>query len=332
MKIGIIGAGSFGTAMAESLSLNTSNTIELFAIEKDIVDSINTIHVNHHYFPGRKLNDNITAHNDLNFIKNVDVIFLTIPSSVVEKVCKSISEFIDETPKIIVNLAKGLSSDGTTLNVAIKKYFSSKHQVCSLKGPTFAIELLNGVPSALTLAAETNQVYESFISIFKNTNIRIDFTKDIKGVELLSVLKNIYAIAIGIVGAKFNSPNVNFMIFTKAYKEIRMIMNYFNCQEETASLYCGIGDLGLTALNDLSRNRTLGLFIGKGFYDGHSSSGVVLEGLRSIKLFAIKLAKQDKYKTALPILFNLNDLIANKISKDNFVNVILTEDKLIMRK
>ena len=129
-------------------------------------------------------------------------------------------------------------------------------------------------------------------------------------------------IAMGIIGAKFNSPNVTFMVFTKAFNEIMLILKTLKCSDGTASMFCGIGDLGLTSLNDLSRNRTLGLFIGKGFYDGNSSNQIVLEGLRSISLFSKMLSNSD-IKDSLPILLNLNKLIIKEITTEEFVKGVL---------
>jgi glycerol-3-phosphate dehydrogenase (NAD(P)+) len=322
MKIAIIGAGSFGTAIAEALSGNPDNKVELYAIEQDIVDSINNTHINTRFFPSRKLNENLQAHNTLDFVKDSEFIFLTVPSSVIEKVTDNLIPHLGQTEKVIINLAKGLANDGRILNEVIKEKVAETHQVCSLKGPTFAIELLNGVPSALTLASENKSLENKFLKMFRNTNIKIDFTQDVRGVELLSVLKNVYAIAIGIIGAKFNSPNVTFMVFTKAFNEIMLILKTLKCSDGTASMFCGIGDLGLTSLNDLSRNRTLGLFIGKGFYDGNSSNQIVLEGLRSISLFSKMLSDSD-IKDSLPILLNLNKLIIKEITTEEFIKAVL---------
>jgi glycerol-3-phosphate dehydrogenase (NAD(P)+) len=322
MKIAIIGAGSFGTAIAEALSGNPDNKVELYAIEQDIVDSINNTHINTRFFPSRKLNENLQAHNTLDFVKDSEFIFLTVPSSVIEKVTDNLIPHLGQTEKVIINLAKGLANDGRILNEVIKEKLAETHQVCSLKGPTFAIELLNGVPSALTLASENKSLENKFLKMFRNTNIKIDFTQDVRGVELLSVLKNVYAIAIGIIGAKFNSPNVTFMVFTKAFNEIMLILKTLKCSDGTASMFCGIGDLGLTSLNDLSRNRTLGLFIGKGFYDGNSSNQIVLEGLRSISLFSKMLSDSD-IKDSLPILLNLNKLIIKEITTEEFIKAVL---------
>ena len=122
-------------------------------------------------------------------------------------------------------------------------------------------------------------------SIIKNTSLYVDSTNDIKGVEILSVLKNVYALVLGIVDAKFNSPNTRFMILTKAFSEIRVFLSILGGKDDTLFLACGFGDLCMTSLHDLSRNRTLGLLVGKGFFNSdYKSNAVILEGLNSIKV------------------------------------------------
>jgi glycerol-3-phosphate dehydrogenase (NAD(P)+) len=128
-----------------------------------------------------------------------------------------------------------------------------------------------------------------------------------RGAELLSILKNMYAIAIGIISGRYNSPNVDFILMTKAVNEMKALLQLYGCSEETIFRYCGLGDLGLTALNDLSRNRTLGLLIGKGFSDD-PSGGIVLEGMKTIKLMG-ELVIEKGLKDQFPVLHALYDFM-----------------------
>ena len=138
--------------------------------------------------------------------------------------------------------------------------------LCSMKGPSFAREIINRVPTGFTIGCTDKAIGDRLIAVFNETTIFTDSSEDIEGVEILSILKNIYAICLGIVDAHFNSPNLRFLILTRAFNEMRKVLLHFNGKEETIFRYCGYGDFTLTALNDLSRNRTLGLLIGKGFF------------------------------------------------------------------
>ena len=275
----IAGAGVFGTAMAERLSWNTTNTVILWSIEEDVVEDINKNHRNTKYFPTHFLNTSIRATSDKQIFRSADCILLVIPSKAIVSFTQEIKP-LTKDDCLVINLAKGMSDDGAFITEQIPFTHTA-----SMKGPTFAIEVLHGLPSSFTFGG-TREDYRTFKeNILKDTGLYLDYTNDIRSVELMSILKNMYAIAIGLVSGRFNSPNVDFLIYTKAVSEMRRFLSLFGCSTETIFCYCGIGDLGLTSLNDLSRNRTLGLLMGKGFpIDSGKSSSTVIEGSRTVKL------------------------------------------------
>ena len=147
--------------------------------------------------------------------------------------------------------------------------------------------------------------------------MHLDYTTDIRGVEVLSVLKNIYALVLGVVDAKYNSPNTRFMILTKAFSETRVLLKSLGGADDTLFLACGFGDLCMTSLNDLSRNRTLGLLIGKGFFSAdYKSNSVILEGLNAIEMFHDLIAED--VEKELPLFNKLYNFFANKESELEF--------------
>lgn len=207
----------------------------------------------------------------------------------------------------MINVAKGIFDNGITIVDYLKS--ALKHDsVITLKGASFSAEMINRLPTLLTVGFETKRQLDVVNKIILNTNIYTDTTTDIKGVELLSAIKNIYAILLGNIDAKYNSANTRFLILTKAMSEIKLILRALGGKEETMFLSCGIGDISLTSLNDLSRNRTLGLLIGKGFYNStfHENS-VVLEGVKTLKL--IDSIISDDLRNKLPLLKELIELL-----------------------
>jgi glycerol-3-phosphate dehydrogenase (NAD(P)+) len=281
MNIYIIGSGTFGTAIANSLAQNQNNNVTLYSRSQQTVYDINQNNINHKYFPNTKLSANIKATDNTDRVSEFDIVFLAIPSSAI---IKCIYDFKDKISKdqIIVNLSKGIFENGEIITDYLANFFNTKN-IVSLKGPSFAIEIMENAKTLLTLAYSQRSQFDILSQLFKKTNIFLDSTKDIKGVEILSVVKNIYALFIGIIDAKYNSHNTRFMFMTKVFSEIRMLNKYFGGNENTLFLSCGLGDACLTSLNDLSRNRTLGLLIGKGFYESNSKDNtVVIEGLNSI--------------------------------------------------
>lgn len=311
----IAGAGVFGTALAQRLSWNNNNSITMYSIEPEVVNDINNNHQNSKYFPGRHLHNEITSTGDISCAYEADVIFLAIPSSHIESYTHKI--FSSTNPQaLVVNLSKGFSDDGTFLTSSIP--FT---RLISLKGPTFAVELMNGVPSAMTVGGE-HHLYKIIKSVFSDTGITLDYTPDMNGVELMSVLKNMYAIAIGIVSGRYGSANVDFLILTRAVNEMRDLVQLYGCSSETIFTYSGIGDLGLTSLTDLSRNRTLGLLIGKGFSNDPKST-TVIEGLRTIRLIG-DVVKEKHLENRFLLLDSLYKLVYGDYSLNDYIVAVVS--------
>jgi glycerol-3-phosphate dehydrogenase (NAD(P)+) len=224
---------------------------------------------------------------------------------------------------ILVNLAKGFGCHDQIISKCLEEYLSNP--VCALKGPSFAREIVNNSPTAFTLAATDMELCKLLEPLFDQTNIFVDLTTDLYGVELVSILKNIYAILIGIVDAHFDSPNLRFMMFTRAFNEMRKILIHFGGKEETMFHYCGIGDFGLTSLNDLSRNRTLGLLIGKGFFNEGIPNKVVLEGRIAMSIILKKLTESQMPETGYHMMLQLDKVFAGDTNIAEFVNKMINE-------
>ena len=321
-NICFIGAGNIGTSLGNRLAFRKNLNIQMLTIEDDIVEPINKSHINHKYFPKLRLNKNLKATLDLEVLTSAEVIFMAIPSGVTVDYIKEHYNFIEQDA-ILVNLAKGFAPDGRTINECLMD--TIPNPVCSMKGPTFARDIVNSSPTAFTFASEDKTLFPMFRSLFAKTEIYLDYTTDVKGIEILSILKNIYAIVIGIVDAHFNSPNLRFLILTKAFEEMKRILLLLKGEEETLFRYCGFGDFSLTALNDLSRNRTLGLLIGKGFFIDDISDKVVLEGKNAVNVIVDKLHTLDKDEADFPILCELFKVFNNNYNISNFVNHLLVK-------
>ncbi len=310
----IAGSGVFGTALAERLAWNVNNRVLIYARDEVVVTDINNTHQNKKCYPTRFLKNSIMAFSDIERFEEADYIFLAIPSKSIISFTKEIEKYIKKDT-LVINLAKGMNSDGTFITDHI-------NNPVSMKGPTFAIELLNGFPSAFTVGGRIEDYHKIKNDILPSTMISIDYTTDAKAVELLSVLKNMYAIAIGLVSGRYNSPNVDFLIYTKAVNEMRKFLKLFNCQEDTIFKYCGIGDLGLTSLNDLSRNRTLGLLIGKGFVpDVTNNSSTIVEGYRTVKLMYDRVHERNM-SCDFPIVTALYYLLYGEATINDYLETV----------
>lgn len=322
-NICIAGAGAIGTALGQVMSFSKSLDVTLLSVEPDVVNDINTLHINRAYFPQIRLNPLLRATTDESILKTADIIFLAIPSSVIIPYIHRVKNEIN-SDAIIVNLAKGFAADKTTIIESLLKVVSNP--VCSMKGPTFARELMNSIPTAMTVGASDQTIHARLRQVFEGTSVHTDYSDDVTGVEVLSILKNIYAIIIGIVDAHFDSPNLRFLVFTKAFNEMQRLLILFGGKLETMFLYCGIGDFGLTALNDLSRNRTLGLLIGKGFFSEEISGKVVLEGRVAVDIIVQKLSDLGHDPQSFLLLSELHKIFNGSYEVKKFVSNVLNKE------
>lgn len=309
MNIAIIGSGSFGSALAQELSRNEKNCIKLFFQKEKDASKFNEAKSNEKYFPAYRFDNNIEAIFSWDEINDSEIIFLAIPSHSIDDVIEKLKGVISPET-LLINLAKGIHETGKTIVEWLQ--ISLNHEnIASLKGPSFGEEMILGQATLLTLGFSDQEHLKMVQKITEGTNIFLDYTQDVRGVEMLSALKNIYAIVIGAVDARHNGANTRFLILTKAISEIRLILKHLGGDESTIFLGCGLGDISLTSLNDLSRNRTLGLLIGKGFYNpSYEADSVVLEGVKTLQL--IDKVIPENIMNKLPILTQIKSFFIEK--------------------
>lgn len=329
MKILIFGGGAMGTAIGNQLAYNQNNHVTLLLRDIVKVNEINNYHTNSTYFPNKTLNPLLKATDNVALAESCNIIFIALPSSVILEESLRLKELISKNT-LIVNLSKGLFKEGVTIVDRLKEILEHNN-VVTMKGASFAVEMVDRLPTLFTLGFETKKQITVIKTILENTNIYVDYTMDIRGVELLSALKNVYAILIGNIDSQYNSSNTRFMVLTKSFSEIRIILKALGGREETLFLSAGFGDFGLTSLNDLSRNRTLGLIIGKGFYNSNFlDNAVVIEGIKTLNM--IKSILPDNIKLRLPLFNKIRSFFENDhkympivfedLMKSNFKTVI----------
>lgn len=312
MKIIILGAGSFGTALANQLAQNPNNNITLLLRDNEVKEKINHHNINPNYFAKKVLSPSIRATTSFEILQKADVFFIAIPTTGISDALPEIVKYVKEKC-LIVNMAKGLLPNGKTIVELIKNEFYHDNTI-TMKGASFSAEMINRVPTLFTLGFEKRKQLDIILKITKDSNIFLDYTNDIRGVELLSALKNIYAIALGNMDAQFNALNTRFLVLTKAVEEIKIIMRAMGGMDETIFLSCGFGDIALTGLSDLSRSRTLGLLIGKGFYnESLADNSVVKEGINTLRLIDADLS--DNVKKNLPLFAYVKSLMNQEQSE-----------------
>jgi glycerol-3-phosphate dehydrogenase (NAD(P)+) len=332
MKISVIGSGSYGTAIASICASNTNNHVTVFTRSLTQADDIVRRKQNRRYLDNLVLSSNLQASLDSAAAVRSDFAFLALPSSAIKEFIDNNSEMLSSC-RVIVNLAKGfISSENITIPAYIQKKLTRTIGIASLKGPTFAADMLLAPISAVSIAATDTVSLVQMRSLLDGVDIIYDVVDDITVIEYLSILKNIYAIAIGIVEARFNNPNLRAALVTQSAVEMQRVVSLCVGTKVDILKYAGIGDLLLTGLNDQSRNRTLGLMIGKGFISPNEyDKAIVVEGLRAISFVSTNIAPEELENCL--ILSNLKSLINLEISTSDFIaNTLHRSDSTVKKR
>ena len=308
MKIGVIGAGSFGTAISQTVSNNTNDNVLLYLRRENLAEEINRTHINTEYYPNTKLNENIIATTNLNDLSTCKIIFLSIPSSAFRSTLNQLKEIIDEDT-ILVTTAKGIEYPSLkTMGNLIEEYFDN--QYVALSGPNFASEIILNLPTVFNIASKNRENSEKVKSVIETNQFKVKILDDVIGLELCGVIKNINAIANGICEGMNINENARFGVLTKGFTDTVNIIEGVGGKASTVKEYCGFGDLVLTSTSTESRNHTLGMLYGQRIIVDEKASGIVFEGKNSI--MATK-SICEKYNIDSLIVDFVYDVIAKQI-------------------
>lgn len=280
LNVGVIGAGSLGTAIAQIMSENV-NEVLLHVRKQELCDDINNKRYNTQYYPNQKLKENIKATVDVDDLKNCEIIFLAIPSSAFRDTLKNLKEVISNDT-ILVTTAKGIEYPSLkTMGDLISEYFDENY--VALSGPNFASEIMLNQPTVTNISSRNPENSRKVKEVLATKQFKVKIIDDIKGIELCGVLKNVNAIANGICEGMNINENARYSILTRGFIDTIRIIESFGGNSDTAHEYCGFGDLILTSTSFESRNHTLGILYGQRLIIDEVASGIVFEGKNSIK-------------------------------------------------
>ena len=248
----IIGSGSWGTALANVLAKNNIKTT-MWSRNEIIKNQINKSNLNKKYFPNFKLSKKIKCISGPFKADNFNFVFYVIPASEFE----SFSNKYLKNQKFnnFIICSKGLSSNGEYLTSLVKKQLSVK-KLYFLSGPSFADEVLKGLPTALSLSS--NKSMYQLGQLFMNTNIRIYYSKNMETIEYLSVMKNLYAIGAGIIEGLSLGQNARAAYITRCVFEVKLALKIYKFKTDQIFSLAGIGDLILSCSSIKSRNFKFG--------------------------------------------------------------------------
>ena len=263
-SISVIGAGSWGTALSILLA-NNGYKVNLWVYEKTLCDEMKDTRENNLFLPGFNLSKNIYPTNSLKeAIGTNKIILLVIPTNFVRSISIQLIPLL-KLDSLIINAGKGIEINSLlTIRQILEGILPITCELASLSGPTFALEIAQGMPSAIVAASDTKKTALLIQSIFSCDYLKVFISDDPIGVEIGGALKNIIAITTGISDGLKAGNNARAAIITRGLVEMTRIGTAIGAKAETFSGLTGLGDMVLTCTGELSRNRQLGLRIGKG--------------------------------------------------------------------
>jgi len=259
VKLGVIGGGAWGTALAQVASAGGRETL-LWALESDVVEAVNAHHENPVYLPGIRLGDAVRATSDFGELDGCDAWLVVTPAQHM----RAVLEQAPDCAKPLVLCSKGIEETTGLLLHDVAKEACPAAQVAVLSGPTFAHEVARGLPTAVTLAAEDLALAERLRERIAQPTFRIYVSGDVAGAEIGGAVKNVLAIACGVVEGKGLGQNARAALIARGFAEMTRFGLACGARRDTLAGLSGLGDLVLTCSSTSSRNYSLGLGIGQG--------------------------------------------------------------------
>jgi glycerol-3-phosphate dehydrogenase (NAD(P)+) len=284
-KVAVMGAGSWGTTFAKVLA-DGENDVTLWARREDVAEEINTEHRNGDYLPGIKLPETIKATcSAADAIADAELIYIAIPS---QSLRGSLTEWAPYIPPkaILVSLMKGVEKDtGLRMSEVIRDVTSiDESRIAVISGPNLALEIAEGQPTASVAASTDKETAEAVAAASSNEYFTTFTNKDVIGTEFGGILKNLIAVAIGIVNGVGYGENTKASIMTRGLSEISRFAVAYGAKKKTMVGLSGLGDLIATCESPLSRNHKAGEMLGKGYSkrEVHKRMAQTAEGLSSV--------------------------------------------------
>ena len=325
MNIGILGAGTWGMALARMLS-NSGHRVEVWSALPAEIDQLAATRT-------QKNLPNMIIPEAVRFTKKIeevcadkDVLVFAVPSIFVRATAKQADPYIKDG-QIVVDVAKGIEAETLmTLSEVIRDELKADVKIVALSGPTHAEEVAQDMPSCIVSACKDIAVAEKVQNVFMNSCMRVYTNTDVKGVELCGALKNIIALAAGMSAGLGYGDNAKAALITRGLAEITRLGEKLGCMRDTFAGLAGMGDLIVTATSMHSRNNRCGYLIGQGYEtaDAIKRVGMVVEGINAIPA---AMAFAEKYKVDMPIVRAVDAIVNHNADPKTVVAKLMDREK-----
>ena len=330
MRIGIIGAGTWGMALARMLS-NSGHVVEVWSPHSETVDILAATRIQKN-LPDMIIPEEVRLTKEMEQVcKDKDMVVFAVPSIYVRPAARQANPFI-HIGQIIVDVSKGIEAETLmTLSEVIHDEVKANVKVVVLSGPTHAEEVARDLPSAIVSACEDITVAEIVQDVFMNSCLRVYTNTDVKGVELCGALKNIIALAAGMSAGLGYGDNAKAALITRGLAEITRLGEKLGCARDTFAGLAGVGDLIVTATSMHSRNNRCGYLIGQGYEtaDAVKRVGMVVEGINALPA---AIAFAEKYEVDMPIVRAVDAIVNHNADPRTVVARLMERDKTAERK
>ena len=317
-RIGVVGGGAWGTALAQVVASGDRETW-LWALEDEVVSTVNERHENRLYLPGSALNPSIRATSDLQDLKSCDAWLVVTPAQHMRSVLQDAPT--DGRPLVLCS--KGIEGRSGKLLHDVAREICPASAIAVLSGPTFAHEVAAGLPTAVTLACEDRELGEALRARINRVNFRTYCTVDVVGAEAGGAVKNVLAIACGIVEGKKFGQNARAALIARGFAEMTRFGIAMGGKRETLAGLSGLGDLVLTCSSTSSRNFSLGKAIGEGrdVAELMTDRRTVAEGAHTAPVLN-RIALERNID--MPIVGAVVDLLEGKVAIDELLETMLS--------
>lgn len=318
--VSIIGGGAWGTALAHTLAQG-GHSVTLWAREADVVADINERHVNRAFLPGLALDPSIKATSDYATAAQADVCLMVAPAQHTRAVLGELQAYLKPDAPIVL-CSKGIEQTSRKMLTEIAADVAPGAPLAVLSGPSFAADVARGLPAALTLACRNETRGRALAAALSSKQMRLYWSSDVTGAELGGALKNVLAIAAGIVEGKGLGASAHAAIVTRGFAEMRRLGDALGARPETLLGLSGLGDLILTCGSAQSRNMSLGRALGEGrsLEDILGSRTAVTEGVTTAKV-VVELARV--HSLDMPIAEAVNAIIDGRLSVDAAISALM---------
>lgn len=320
-KVAVLGAGSWGTALAINCARVPNQQVYLWGHHSEHIETIALQRQNARYLADIELAENITPTADISVIYDCDMILLVVPSVAFRETLERIKPYFSQ--QAIGWAIKGF--DKTTndlLSHTFSEYFPQRDYAI-VAGPSFAKEVAQGLPTAVTIAGSSLIFAENYADFLHNQTLRTYLSDDVIGAQIGGALKNVIAIATGIADGIGFGANTRAALITRGLSEISRISRQAGGNAETLMGLSGIGDLMLTATDDLSRNRRFGLLLGQG-HDITSALKTIGQTVEGLTTAVEANAYANKYQVRAPITQAIEGIVTERLTVEAAMQQLLT--------